>query len=34
MEDSIKAFEKPIMIMSICDLLFRDFDRPCVVTIN
>ena len=22
------------MIMSICDLLFRDFDRSCVVSIN
>ena len=28
------AFEKSIMIMSICDLLFRDLDRSCVVSIN
>ena len=28
------AFEISIMIMSICDLLFRDLDRSCVVSIN
>ena len=28
------AFEKSIMIMSTCDLLFRELDRSCVVTIN
>ena len=28
------AFEKSIMIMSTCDLLFRDLDRSCVVSIN
>ena len=28
------AFEKSIMIMSTYDLLFRDFGRSCVVSIN
>ena len=28
------AFEKYIMIMSNCDLLFRDLDRSCVMSIN
>ena len=28
------AFEKSIMIMSACDLLFRDLDRSCIVSIN
>ena len=28
------ALDKSIMIMSICDLLFRDLDRSCVVSIN
>ena len=28
------AFEKSIMIMSTCDLLFRDLDRSCVVSIK
>ena len=25
------AFEKSIMIMSTCDILFRDLDRSCVI---
>ena len=28
------AFAKSIMIMFICNLLFRDLDRSCVVSIN
>ena len=28
------AFEKSTMIMSTCDLIFRDLDRSCVVSIN
>ena len=28
------ALEKSIIIMCTCDLLFRDLDRSCVVSIN
>ena len=28
------AFGKSIMIMSTCDILFRDLDRSCVVSTN